>query len=284
MEAGGTKMVCSIGDEAGQVFERVSYPTTTPDETMPKIIAFFKERGIERLGIGSFGPVDLHKESPTFGNITSTPKLAWKNYPLYKTLEEELKVPAAIDTDVNAAAWAEYQLGAGKGLHSLVYVTVGTGIGGGVVVNDAMLHGLVHPEIGHMLLRPDKRDPLPEGICPYHKGCLEGLAAGPSILKRFGIPAQDLPKSHPAWELEAEYLAQMCMNLILTLSPEIIVLGGGVMQQMHLFPMVRERTLELLNSYVADERVLKHMDEYIVSPGLDIHSGVIGALLLGAQA
>ena len=284
LEAGGTKMVCSVGDELGNVFERVSFPTNTPDDSMPKIIAFFTERNIEKLGIGSFGPLDLNADSEFFGYITSTPKPGWGQYPLLKTLKEALNVPCAIDTDVNAAAWAEYKLGAGKGLHSCVYVTIGTGIGGGAVVRDEMVHGLVHPEMGHMLLRPDARDPLPNGVCPYHNGCLEGLAAGPSIQKRFGIPAQDLPPEHLAWELEAEYLAQMCMNIILVLSPEVIVLGGGVLQQKHLFPMIHKKVLQLLNGYVADERVLKHIDEYIVAPGLDINSGVAGALLLGAGA
>ncbi len=277
-------MVCSIGDENGNVFEKVSFPTNTPDDSMPKIIAFFKERGIDKLGIGSFGPLDLNVGSKTYGNITSTPKPGWHDYPLLANLKAALGVPVAIDTDVNAAAWAEHKMGAGKGLDSCVYVTVGTGVGGGVVVDGKMLHGLVHPELGHMLLRSDPKDPLPQGVCPYHKSCLEGLAAGPSIKARFDTPAQDLPNEHLAWELEAEYLAQMCANIVLTLSPEVIVLGGGVMQQMHLFPPIRKRTQELLNGYVAHEKIMTNIDEYIVPPGLDTNSGVTGALLLGAQA
>lgn len=285
LEAGGTKMVCSIGTPQGDVLQRASFPTLTPEETVPQIVDFIRKFDVAALGIGSFGPLDLNPTSPTYGNITLTPKLEWKGYPLLSELQRQLNVPAEIDTDVNAAALAEYEMGAGKGLGSLLYVTVGTGVGGGLIIGGKMVHGLVHPEIGHMLLVPQEDDPMPDGVCPFHRHCLEGLASGPAIEQRWGLSAKLMTEDHPAWELEAMYLAQMCANMILTVSPEIIVLGGGVMQQMHLFPRIREKTLEILNGYVASPKITKEqIDEYIVPPGLGVNSGVTGALLLGARA
>ena len=284
LEAGGTKMVCAIGDEQGNIFERASFPTLTPEETMPGLIEFFKDKGIEALGIGSFGPLCLDKSAPNFGDITTTPKLAWKDYPLCRMFAEALGVPVGIDTDVNAAALGEATYGAGKGIDSLVYYTIGTGVGGGALVDGVLIHGMVHPEMGHMLLRPDPRDPAPHGFCPYHDGCIEGMANGPAIEKRWGISAKELPEDHIAWEIEAEYLAQMCVNTIVTLSPKKIVLGGGVMHQLHLFPRIRKRTLELLNGYVSHPAVLENIDEYIVPPGLGDNAGAVGSLLLAVQA
>ena len=212
LEAGGTKMICSIGDENATILQRVSYPTTTPDETMPQMLSFFRNKSISALGIGSFGPLDLHPKSKTFGYITTTPKQGWQHYPLQEAFQKELKIPVAIDTDVNAAALAEVTKGSAKGLDSCLYVTVGTGIGGGLMIDGRPVHGLVHPELGHMLLRAHPQDPTPEGFCPYHKGCLEGLASGPSLEKRWGAKASTLPEDHMAWEIEAYYLAQMCVN------------------------------------------------------------------------
>ncbi|MGN0801455.1 MAG: ROK family protein [Candidatus Faecivicinus sp.] len=284
LEAGGTKMVCAIGDEQGNVFDRASFPTLKPEETMGGLIEYFQDKGIEALGIGSFGPLSLDRNAPDFGAITTTPKLAWRNYPLRKAFADALKVPVGIDTDVNAAALGEATYGAGKGLDSLVYYTIGTGVGGGALVDGSLVHGLVHPEMGHMLLRPDPRDPTPHGFCPYHDGCLEGMANGPAIEKRWGISAKELPEDHVAWEIEAEYLAQMCVNTIVTLSPKKIVLGGGVMHQLHLFPRIRRRTLELLNGYVAHPTILEHIDDYIVPPGLGDNAGAVGSLLLAVEA
>lgn len=284
LEAGGTKMVCAVGDEKGNLSDRASFPTLTPQETMPGLIEYFRDKGIDALGIGSFGPLSLDPAAPDYGAITTTPKLAWRNYPLRAAFAEALGIPVGIDTDVNAAALGEATYGAGKGLDSLVYYTIGTGVGGGALVDGKLLHGMVHPEMGHMLLRPDPRDPSPHGFCPYHDGCLEGLANGPAIEKRWGISGKLLPEDHVAWELEAEYLAQMCVNTILTLSPKRIVLGGGVMHQMHLFPRIRCRTLELLNGYVAHPSVLEHIDEMIVPPGLGDNAGAVGSLLLAVQA
>ena len=284
LEAGGTKMVCAIGDEQGNIFDRASFPTLKPEETMGGLIEYFQDKGIEALGIGSFGPLSLDRNAPDFGAITTTPKLAWRDYPLRSAFADALKVPVGIDTDVNAAALGEATYGAGKGLDSLVYYTIGTGVGGGALVDGSLVHGLVHPEMGHMLLRPDPRDPTPHGFCPYHDGCLEGMANGPAIEKRWGVSAKELPEDHVAWEIEAEYLAQMCVNTIVTLSPKKIVLGGGVMHQLHLFPRIRKRTLELLNGYVAHPAILEHIDDYIVPPGLGDNAGAVGSLLLAVEA
>ena len=284
LEAGGTKMVCAIGDENGNVFERESFPTRMPEETMPDIINYFKDKNIEALGISSFGPLNLDESSPNYGDITTTPKPGWANYPLRKTLMDALNVPVGIDTDVNGAALAEATLGAGAGLDSLVYYTIGTGIGGGAMVGGKLVHGLVHPEMGHILLRPHKDDPTPRGFCPYHDGCLEGMANGPAIEKRWGKSAKELPEDHPAWDIEAEYLAQMCANTIVMLSPKMIVLGGGVMHQLHLFPKIRKRTQELLNGYVASKTILENIDAYIVPPGLGDNAGAAGSLLLAVEA
>ena len=284
LEAGGTKMVLSLMDEDGTMLERVSMPTLTPAETMPEMIDFFRTRQIAALGIGCFGPLDLRPDSPTYGYITSTPKLSWRNYPIVGAFREALGVPVKLDTDVNGAAIAEHALGAAKGLGSCVYVTVGTGIGGGVVLDGKPVHGLVHPEFGHQLMRLVPEDPMPQGVCPYHQGCLEGLASGPAIQKRWGRPAVELPPDHPAWALEAAYLAQMCVNAMVTFSPEKIILGGGVMQQAHLFPMIRRKTVELLGGYVQHPAVEAGLTDYIVAPGLGVNSGVTGAYLLAKAA
>lgn len=284
IEAGGTKMVLCIGDEEQHILEREVIPTATPEETMDKILAFFQGKGIRALGIGSFGPLDLNRRSKTYGYITTTPKTLWRNFPLLPQLRAALRVPVEIDTDVNAAALSEYALGAAQGFNSCLYVTVGTGIGGGLIAEGNLVHGLVHPEFGHMLLRVSAEDPMPDGVCPYHKGCLEGLASGPSIEARWSKKAALLPENHPAWELEAEYLAQMCANAIYCISPECIVLGGGVMRKTHLFPMIRTRTADLLKGYVQHPRILAGMEDYIVPPALGENSGIVGGLLLAKRA
>ena len=284
LEAGGTKMVLSVGNENNELLAQTSIPTEAPDKTIPAMIDWFRDKGIVSLGIGTFGPVDLKKESPTYGWITKTPKPGWSNTPLLPPMRDALGVPALIDTDVNAAALAEWKLGAARGLNSCLYVTVGTGIGAGLVIEGNLVHGLVHPEMGHILLRQEPEDPTPVGFCPYHQGCLEGLASGPAIEKRWGKKGYELPPDHEAWTLEASYLAQMCMNAVCAYSPEKIILGGGVMQQKHLFPLIRRKTLELLNGYVQTEYILNGIDSYIVEPGLGTKSGATGALLLAQQA
>ena len=281
LEAGGTKMVLGIFSEEGELLKEQTLPTGEPAETVPPMQAFFRENKIDALGVAAFGPLDLNKTSATYGYITSTPKLAWQNYPLLSSLTEGRSIPCAIDTDVNAAVLAELRMGAAKGLNSAVYITVGTGVGGGICVGDELVHGLLHPEVGHMLLRPRADDPNPKGVCPYHESCLEGLAAGPAIGTRAGTDARSLPDDHPTFALEAHYLAQMCVNLIVTVSPERIILGGGVMQRKSLFVQVRQETAQLLNGYVQHPAILEHMDDYIVAPELFPISGLIGAYLLG---
>ena len=284
LEAGGTKMVLAIYDENGTELERLTMPTETPDVTMPKMIDFFKKHEIDALGVGSFGPLDLNPASPTYGYITSTPKLAWKDYPLLEKLLDGQNIPAGIDTDVNAAIIAEVELGAARGCENAVYVTIGTGIGGGVYSNGKTVHGLLHPEVGHALLKPHPDDPNPRGVCPYHESCLEGLAAGPAIGARVQGDAKDLPDDHPTFAIEAYYLAQMCVNLIMTLSPERIILGGGVMQREALLKQVRQETLRLLGGYIQSPAILEHIDEYIVAPELFPVSGLVGSYLIGKKA
>jgi fructokinase len=282
LEAGGTKMVLGIFSEAGEELDRFTLPTLTPDETVPPMRAYFERHAVDALGIGSFGPVSLDPAAPDYGSVTTTPKPGWRNYPLLSALRGGRDIPCAFETDVNAAALAEVEMGAAKGLADAVYVTVGTGIGAGILSGGKLVHGLLHPEIGHMLLRPHPADPNPHGVCPYHDGCLEGLASGPA-LARFG-DAKNLPDDHLAFTLEADYLAQMCMNLILTVCPKMIILGGGVMQRQALYPFVRARTVELLNGYIQVPSILEHIDEYIVPPALYPVSGLWGAYLLGKKA
>ena len=284
LEAGGTKMVLAVYLEDGTELERLTLPTETPEETVPPMIAFFRRHQVDALGIGSFGPLQLDPAAPDYGSITSTPKLKWKDYPLLKRLLDGMDIPARIDTDVNAAVLAEVELGAARGCRNAVYVTIGTGVGGGVYAEGKLLHGLVHPELGHMLLRPHPEDPNPRGVCPYHEGCMEGLAAGPAIGARVQGDARDLPDDHPTFAIEAYYLAQMCVNLILTLSPQKIVLGGGVLSRECLLPMVRRETLRLLGGYVQHPAILQDMDNYIVAPELFPVSGLVGSFLLGKQA
>ena len=284
LEAGGTKMVLAIYQEDGTELERITLPTETPEVTMPKMIAFFREHNIDALGVGTFGPVDLNPDSPTYGYITSTPKLAWKNYPLLEKLLDGQDIPAGIDTDVNAAIIAEVEQGAARGCENAVYVTIGTGIGGGVYSNGKTVHGLLHPEVGHALLKPHPDDPNPRGVCPYHESCMEGLAAGPAIGARVQGDAKDLPDDHPTFAIEAYYLAQMCVNLIMTLSPERIILGGGVMQRESLIKQVRAETLRQLNGYIQHPAIIDHIDEYIVTPDLFPVSGLVGSYLIGKAA
>lgn len=281
LEAGGTKMVLAVSDERLNMLDRLTLPTKTPSETMPAMIDFFRERRVDALGVGTFGPVNLHADSPDYGTITATPKLAWRGYPLLRAFREALHIPCAIDTDVNAAALGEVTLGAGRGVKNCVYVTVGTGIGGGVYSEGSLVHGLLHPEVGHFYVSPHPDDPMPQGMCPYHGACLEGMASGPAIEKRWGVTARELPADHTAWRLEAYYLAQMCQTLLTIVSPEKIILGGGVMGQKQLFPMVRAETKRLLNGYLSG---LEDFDALIVPPDCYPDSGLMGALLLAQGA
>ena len=284
LEAGGTKMICSMGNEQGQIVDRVSIPTGQPQQTLKDIAAYFMARRPQAVGIGSFGPLQLNPGKTAYGSLTSTPKLAWQNVPILDYFKDVLRVPIAIDTDVNAAALAEWKLGAARGLNGCVYFTVGTGIGGGVVSGGKIIHGLVHLELGHVLLRPMPNDPLPQGVCPFHIGCAEGLACGVAMERRWGSRAEELPNDHPAWELEADYLAQLCADAVVCYSPERIVMGGGVMHNPILLPMIRQKTTALLGGYVKDAALADGLETYIVAPCLGDNSGADGALLLAAEA
>lgn len=283
IEAGGTKFVCGVGMEDGTVVERVSFPTTTPEETMANVFNFFADKDIESIGVGSFGPIDPVKGSPTYGCITTTPKPYWSNYNIVKALEERFHVPIGFDTDVNGAALGEYTWGAAQGLDSCLYITIGTGVGAGAVVAGELIHGLSHPEMGHIYVRRHPEDRY-EGTCPYHADCLEGLAAGPSLGKRWGVPGVELTPDHPAWEMEAYYLAQALMNYVLILSPQRIVMGGGVMKQEQLFPLIRTKLQELLAGYVQHPSLHDGIDQFIVPPMLGDNAGLCGALALAKLA
>lgn len=288
VELGGTKCVAAIGDADGHVVAETRVPTTSVGATLGALVSFFEaQRGalglIEAIGIGSFGPLDLDPASPRHGWITTTPKPGWADTDVAGWFRTALGVPVAIDTDVNAAALGEWRHGAARGADVVVYVTVGTGIGGGVLVHGQPLHGLVHPEIGHLRVPHDRvADPF-EGVCPYHGDCLEGLASGPAMAARWGQPAETLPASHPGWELEARYLALALHNVVCTLSPQRIVLGGGVMTHAPLASRVRLALAALLGGYVQATAFLHAMDQYVVEPGLGTRSGLTGALELAAR-
>lgn len=272
IEAGGTKFVCAVGHPPDDL-ELAEIPTTTPEQTIGRVLEFFKARArVRAIGIASFGPVDLDPVSPTFGSITWTPKLAWRNFDFAGSIRKALHAPVAFDTDVNAAALAEHRWGAAQGLDSFLYVTAGSGIGAGGMVNGSLLHGRMHPEMGHVRVPHDLVRDLFPGNCPYHGDCLEGLAAAPAIAARWRQDPACLPDSHPAWDLEAHYLALGLTNAICVLSPQRIILGGGVMTREQLFPMIRGKVAELLNGYIEAPD--------IVPPSLGARAGVLGALAL----
>ena len=289
IEAGGTKIVCAVGTGPEDIRAETRFPTTTPEETIGRIVDFFREQAAVHgrpaaIGIASFGPLDPNPASPTFGYITSTPKPHWANVDLAGPIRSALGVPVGFDTDVNIAGLGEWRWGAAKGLSNFIYLTIGTGVGGGVLIDGKPVHGLIHPELGHIPLPHDwAADPF-KGRCPYHGDCLEGMAAGPAIGERWGRPAVELPPDHPAWELEAHYLALALQTFICTLSPERIILGGGVMEQPQLFPTVRQKLITCLNGYVQSPSILGDIDRYIVPPGLGNRAGVLGAFAQAQQA
>lgn len=281
VEAGGTKFVCAIGTDPGN-FEEIRFPTSDPASTLAQVVAFFEpyQKKLQAIGVGSFGPVDLHSNSSRFGYITSTPKPGWQNTDVVGPLKEALEVPVAFDTDVNAAAAGEGLWGAAKGLSDYLYVTIGTGIGGGAVSGGRLVHGLVHPEMGHCLIE-QRSDDSYAGGCPFHGNrCLEGLASGPAIAERWGKDASTLPLNHPAWDMETDYIAQALVNYLCILSPQRIILGGGVMDQKHLLARIHNRVIELLNGYIQTDQVLKQIDTLIVAPQLGSKAGVLGAIAL----
>ena len=287
VEAGGTKFNCIVARQPDEVAAQIQFPTTTPTETISKVIEFFRpfrDKGrLAALGVGSFGPCDLVVGSPTYGYITSTPKPGWQNADILGPIQSALSIPAAFDTDVNAAALGESRWGATRGTDTSLYLTVGTGIGGGLIVDGEPLHGLRHPEMGHIRIPHDRSsDPFP-GSCPFHGDCFEGLASGPAIQARFGVRGEQLADDDPFWELESDYIAAAVATYILVTSPQRIVLGGGIMQRTQLLPQIRKKVVLLIGGYVRDPAVTDEIDAYIVAPGLGRLSGVLGAVALAAS-
>lgn len=284
IEAGGTKFVCGIGNEHGEISQRTVIPTTTPSETIQRVAAFFQGASLAGIGIGSFGPIDVNKHSITYGNILNTPKPYWRNFSFVSEIRKYWDVPIGFDTDVNAAALAENRWGASSGLDSCLYITVGTGIGAGFVLDGSVLNGISHPEMGHIFVRKAAQDQF-QGVCPFHQDCLEGLASGSAISARWGEQGRDLVDESKVWELEAYYLSEALVNYLLILSPHKIVMGGGVMKQQQLFPLIRQNVSEKLNGYLDfDELNDDQIDQYIVPPKLGDDAGLKGALVLALNA
>ena len=292
LEAGGTKMICAVGNESGQILDQTTITTTTPEETMPKIIEFFKakidgavsdEDKIKSIGIACFGPVDVRPNSKTYGNILYTPKIAWRNYPILKALSEALdNIPVGIDTDVNGSLLGETTWGCAKGLTDAVYFTIGTGIGMGAMSGGKLIHGMLHPEAGHLFMSRIEGDSY-KGHCPSHGACFEGMASGPALEERWGKKGKDLADNPEVWDLEAKYIAQALTNVIYVLSPQKIILGGGVMNQPQLFPLIRKYVQENVNEYL-DTKELRNINSYITPAALNGNQGIMGALKLAEIA
>jgi fructokinase len=289
VEAGGTKFVCAIGDDRGQILAQQRFLTTDPISTLAAAQAFLRQGvrdfgAFAAIGVASFGPVELDKRSARYGFIGLTPKAGWSGTDIAGALARQFPCPIGFDTDVNAAALAEHRWGAARDVETLVYLTIGTGIGGGLIIAGAPLHGLMHPEIGHIYPRRHPLDESFAGVCPFHRDCLEGVASGPAILARTGATLQELDHSHPQWEIEADYLGQLCALLVVTVSPQRIVMGGGVMSQVRLLPLIRRRLLYWLGGYINRSKILSGVDRYVVAPDLGDRAGVLGALMLAMDA
>ena len=286
VEAGGTKFVCAVGAGGDELLTETAFPTTTPEETLARVADFFADArarhgAVAAVGIGSFGPVHVRPGSPQYGRIARTPKLRWEGADMLGEIARGAGAPAAIDTDVHIALLGEVRHGAGVGFDDVVYVTVGTGIGAGLLANGRTVYGFAHPEVGHMHVPKLAEDAAFAGICAFHGDrCLEGLASGPALRARWGIGAENLPPEHPGWALQAHYLAALCVNLLVTTVPRRIILGGGVMMQAHLFPRVRDSLRELLNGYIDFTANGIDLDELVVPAQLGGRAGVIGALEL----
>lgn len=279
IEAGGTKFVCAVGNDNDEVIDRVSFPTTTPEETLAKVFDFFDRFELQAIGIGSFGPIDVDMQSQTYGYIQNTPKLAWANYDLLGEVKRKYDIPVGWTTDVNIAALSEATKGAGKGLKSVLYLTVGTGIGGGAIVNGHILEGFGHPEMGHIKVQRHPMDHY-EGNCPFHHDCLEGMAAGPSIDARLNKKGHEIDQDHEVWDYLAHYLAQALLNYSMILRPEVIVLGGGVMKSPVLLSKIKELFVEQIAHYID----IPPVDQYLIHPMLGDEVGIIGGFILAKQA
>ena len=284
IETGGSKWECAIGTGPEDIRVQATIPTTTPAETIDEVVAFFEREGpVDAIGIGSFGPVDKKLSSATWGHITSTPKPGWANTDVGQEIRRRLMVPVGFETDVNAAALGEHRWGAAQGLDTFCYITVGTGIGGGGMANGRLLDGLVHPEFGHIRI-PHDRDVDPfDGVCPYHGDCWEGLASGIAIAARWGAPPEDLSANEEVWALQARYLALGLVSVICVLSPERVVIGGGVMRHPELLQFVHCEVAALLNGYLESAAVGEGIGDYITLPGLGMRAGVLGAIALAER-
>jgi len=288
IEGGGTKFICGLGNDRGDVMERITIPTTSPTETISRISDYYRQVSeiskIIGVGVGCFGPLDLDPVSPTYGYITATPKLGWKDFDIKGGLESVLGSKVRLDTDVNAALLSELKWGVGQGLTDLVYLTIGTGVGGGALSGGKLVHGMLHPEMGHMLISTAGLPQDFSGVCPYHGCCLEGLASGPALEALWGCNAADIPEDHPAWVLEAILLARGLVNIILLLSPQKIILGGGVMAQNQLFPILHETVRNLLNGYINTIHIMDDIENYIVPASFAKNTGLLGAIALATDS
>ncbi|MEA2213826.1 MAG: fructokinase [Solirubrobacteraceae bacterium] len=283
VETGGTWCVCAVGRGPNDIVREDQFPTTDPQETLQRIIDFFRaDRTPTAIGVGSFGPVDLDPKSPTWGHVTTTPKPGWQHVAVAPVIRDELGVPVAFDNDVDAAALGEYRWGAGRGAGSVCYLTVGTGIGAGLLIDGRPWHGLVHPEVGHIRIPRDPGDSF-AGTCPVHGDCWEGLACGPAMAKRWERLPEELPDDHPAWELEASYLALGILSIVLVASPERVIAGGGVMERPGLPGMVRRRLRQLLAGYLESPSLGDAIGSYLVPPALGDRAGVLGAIALAQE-
>ncbi len=284
VEAGGTKVVCALASGPEDILARTRIPTTTPDEVFGEVRRFFTDAVDEhgafgKVGVATFGPVDLRDSgSSRYGSVMKTPKPGWEGANWCEVFSD---ISVVVETDVNAAAMAEIRWGAAQGLEDVVYFTIGTGIGAGVIVNGEPLHGLLHPEAGHIRIPRDADEIASfDGICPFHGDCLEGIASGPAMEARWGAPAEKLPTDHRAWQVEADALSYACGNSICTVSPQRIIIGGGVSQQECFFPLLRKKVINRLNGYMDAEEITSNMDRYIVPPTFGQDAGLLGALAL----
>lgn len=288
IEGGGTKFLCAVGTGPNDIRAEIRFPTTMPEETLAQAVDFFKRQEINfdklaGLGFACFGPLDPNPASKTYGHILPTPKAGWSNANVVGILKKSFDIPIAFDTDVNGAALGEWRWGKAQGLETFIYLTIGTGIGGGAFVEGKPLHGLLHPEMGHIPVKHDLiKDPF-EGVCPFHGDCLEGLASGVAIEARWGQRGNSLSPSHLAWELEADYIAQALASYSYVLSPQRIIIGGGVGSTPHLLTKIQKRTRGYINGYIQSDIILKNIESYIVSPGLRNRSGILGAIALAEQ-
>lgn len=281
VETGGTWCVCALGTGPEDIRSYEQYPTRSPQETLDQIVEFFRAGPLPTaIGVGSFGPVDVHRDSPTWGSVTSTPKPGWQHTSVAPVLRDRLDVPVVFDNDVNAAALGEHRWGAGRDVESLCYLTVGTGIGAGLLIGGRPWHGLVHPEVGHIRIPHDQARDQFAGNCPTHGDCWEGLAAGGAIAARWDEPPEQLPDEHPAWPLEADYLALGILSIVCVASPHRMIVGGGVMDRAPLLPMVRTRLRDLLAGYLETPLLNERIDQYLVGPELGDRAGVLGAIAL----